>query len=334
MYRYVFFVLLLFGIVLASNLVSPGYAKEKSASVRGEANAGKWKALRLRNLPQGAKLSIEVSTSAEVGVLLMDQSAYRQLPETKEALFQGKTSDRITFSIIVPHTGNYYVVIDNRDGKTSSKFTIAIRAAAGTAQQGLTDVDQELAKLSDTLGKTFIFDSLTIRAAKCGTANAFSGAKGVVICAEYAQKLLDTLDNKKKAADALMFILLHEVGHVLLRQWDYPFYNNEEVADEFATVLMVMFGQEDRVRAQAEYFAALPTSTELERKLAKDDRHPLSVQRARNILRWVEDPRLVGKWQPVLVPHMQTSFLERLQDQPPAWASRALVDQELTARGR
>jgi hypothetical protein len=332
MYRFVVFLLLLFGLTSITAPVC--YAKEKSASVRGEVNAGKWKGLRLRNLPQGARLAIAVSTNAEVGVLLMDQSAYRHLPATKEALFQGKTSDRITFSIIVPHTGHYYVVIDNRDGKTSRKFTIAIRAAASASQQGLGHVDQELAKLSDTLGKAFIFDSLTIRAAKCGTANAFSGAKGVVICAEYAEKLLDTLDNKKKAADALMFILLHEVGHVLMRQWGYPFYNNEEVADEFATVLMVMFGQEDRARAQAEYFAALPTSTELEHKLAKDDRHPLSVQRARNILRWVDDPQLVRKWQPVLVPHMQTAFLERLQQQPTTWTSRTLVKQELATRSK
>ncbi len=334
MYRVIASVLLLCALTALRG--PPGYCAEKSASARvgGEVSAGKWKALRLRNLPQAARLAVEVTTSIEVGVLLMDQRAYRRLPATEEALFQGRTGDHITFSIIVPHSGNYYVVIDNRDGKTSSKFTIAVRAAAGTAQQGLTDVDQELARLSDTLGKAFIFDSLTIRAAKCGTANAFSGAKGVVICAEYAQKLLDTLDNKKKAADALMFILLHEVGHVLMRQWDYPFYNNEEVADEFATVLMVMFGQEDRARAQAEYFAALPTSTELEHKLAKDDRHPLSVQRARNILRWVDDPQLVRKWQPVLVPHMQTAFLKRLQQRPTAWTSQALVKQELATRSK
>ncbi len=145
--------------------------------------------------------------------------------------------------------------------------------------------------------------------------------------------LADTLGEKKKAANALMFILLHEVGHVLLRQWNYPFYRNEEVADEFATVLMVMFSQKERARSQAEYFAALPMSKEFRQKLSKDDRHPLSVQRARNILRWVDDSALVRRWQPVLVPHMQTDFLERLQQEPTSWTVRALVGQELAARG-
>jgi hypothetical protein len=97
---------------------------------------------------------------------------------------------------------------------------------------------------------------------------------------------------------------------------------------------MVMFGQKARARSQAEYFAALPMSKEFRQKLRKDDRHPLSVQRARNILRWIGDPELVRRWQPVLVPHMQTAFLKRLQRKPTAWAAPALVERELAARGQ
>lgn len=335
MYRCQAISLLLLGLALALILPPTSYAKEKSASLSSKVAAGKWTALRLRNLPEGAKLAVQVTVNGEVAVLLLDEPAYRRFPNVKEVLFQAKTGDRISFAINVPAPGHYLVVIDNRRGNKTRKFSIAVKATAEKISgRNLTDVDAELAKLSDTLGKAFVFDTLTIRAAKCGKPNAFSGAKGVIICAEYAQELLDTLGEKKKAADALMFILLHEVGHVLLRQWNYPFYRNEEVADEFATVLMVMFSQKERARSQAEYFAALPMSKEFRQKLSKDDRHPLSVQRARNILRWVDDPALVRRWQPVLVPHMQTAFLQRLQQKPTSWTTPTLVKRELGARGQ
>lgn len=34
----------------------------------------------------------------------------------------------------------------------------------------------------------------------------------------------------QKVRDTLLFTLLHEIGHVLLRQWSYPFHDNGEVA--------------------------------------------------------------------------------------------------------
>ncbi len=95
---------------------------------------------------------------------------------------------------------------------------------------------------------------------------------------------------------------------------------------------MVMLNMKGRVLAKAEFFAANPSMSELLAKAFKDDRHPLSVQRARNIRRWANDPTLVRKWQTVFVPHMQTALLERLAKQPPDWADLALVNEELERR--
>ena len=331
MRKALFSVLLAFA--LSVGLAPLAYAAEKSASFSREVAAGKWTGVRLRNLPKGASLATQVAIDGAVTVLLLDETGYRRLPEVDRPLFQGKTGDRLSFSILVPKTGDYYLVLDNRAGAEARKFTVDVKAAAGTQTNRQTSVvDTALAKLSETLGKVFIFDALTIRADKCGKPSAFSGTKGVIICAEYARELLDALGDKEKATDAVMFILLHEAGHVLLRQWKYPFYDNEEIADEFATVVMVMFKQQARVRSQAEYFGSLPTADELKHKLKKDDRHPLSVQRARNILRWVDDPQFARKWQPVLVPHMQTAFLQALKQRPPSWAASELVERELALR--
>jgi hypothetical protein len=68
-------------------------------------------------------------------------------------------------------------------------------------------------------------------------------------------------------------------------------------------------------------------------KLFGDDRHPLSVQRAQNILGWVKDPQLAWKWQKILVPHMQTTLLKRLRQHPTPWTDLPLVEKELIDRG-
>jgi hypothetical protein len=46
----------------------------------------------------------------------------------------------------------------------------------------------------------------------------------------------------------------------------------------------------------------------------------------------LNDPQLVRKWQPMLVPHMQTAILEKLQQRPTTWTDSELVEKELAAR--
>ena len=73
----------------------------------------------------------------------------------------------------------------------------------------------------------------------------------------------------------------------------------KEVADEFATALLVLFKQGERARSQAEYFAGIAPEQEFARKRSRDDRHPLSVQRARNIIGWLDDGELLKRWQTI-----------------------------------
>ena len=117
-----------------------------------------------------------------------------------------------------------------------------------------------------------------------------------------------------------------------LAKWGYPFFDNEEVADEFATVLMVMFNQEERIHSLAELFQSFDPERELQLKRERDDRHPLSLQRARNIKGWMEDPDLVRRWQKILVPHMETAALQALQRRPKSWTDADAVESELSRR--
>lgn len=47
---------------------------------------------------------------------------------------------------------------------------------------------------------------------------------------------------------------------------------------------------------------------------------------------WTQDPNLPLKWQPVLVPHMQTELLKKLKSQPTSWTDLSLVKKELALR--
>jgi hypothetical protein len=127
--------------------------------------------------------------------------------------------------------------------------------------------------------------------------------------------------------------LLHEIAHVLLKQWDYPLTENEEAVDEFATVVLIMFNQQSAEQTQAEFFSAIPAEQEFSHRSGRTDRHPLSAQRGQNIKRWLQSPNLVKQWQqPLLIPHMPTSFLKQLTIKNLPWVNRSMVMKELSNR--
>ncbi len=75
------------------------------------------------------------------------------------------------------------------------------------------------------MNRIFIFEPFSINVRECGKAKAFTGPSGIVLCKEYLQKLYETLKkNKAMASDAALFTLLHEVGHIFLKQWDYALF--------------------------------------------------------------------------------------------------------------
>ena len=310
------------------------FSKEQSASISGTVEPGKVLTTRLGNLPKGAHVSIRVDASGDISELLIDQHDFEAFPKLKKPLFTGHTSDRLSFALRVPKSGNYFLIIDNRDGAEAREFTLAVTASADVSEASgkVAKAYREFDKFEENLRQYFIFDDVKFRFARCGTGSAFSGENTVVLCTELGSRLQQTMGDKQKSRDVLFFIMLHEFGHVLLKQWGYPFHDNEGVVDEFTTVFLVMFGQSERARTQAEFFSRLPPDLEFEQKRDRDDRHPLSVQRARNIHRWLDNPDLVRRWQKILVPQMQTALLEALHRRPKSWSDRELVEKELARR--
>lgn len=177
--------------------------------------------------------------------------------------------------------------------------------------------------------KFFIFPDFRIEVRYCGFENAFSDPN-ITMCKELIESLVDQGLEK-----AVVFILFHELGHTLLRLWNYPLWNNEDVADEFATVIMLLSNQETIAFDAAQWFASRTSVQEAMDKLRADDRHTLSPQRARNIINWLnQSDELMRRWQKIFVPNMQTETLKSIdKDIKTPWIDHKLIRAELAKRG-
>lgn len=293
--------------------------------------AGTWKVARLKNLPEGAVVALEVKSSATIIAALVDTNGYHQYPDVSRPLFAGQVDGKLSFSVTIPHTDNYYVVLDNRSGSTSRAVTVTVRAARGKTDQ-VEAADRILRTFERQLHQLFVFDPFPMRVKPCGRPKAFVGTAGITLCTEYVQLLYDSFGDRQKAQAAFSFSIFHELSRVLLTQWQHPSSAKITAVDEFAAVLMVMLNQKERLISAAENSVINPSDAAALMKRLRDDRHPLSEQRARKILRRLKDPQYVSNWQNFLVPHMQTKLLQKLAQQPTAWTDLPLVKKELFKR--
>ena len=94
-------------------------------------DGGKWKAVRLRNLPKDAVVAVAVQSTARIGASLLSERDYRAFPKPEEPVFAGSVDKTLSFTISIPETGNYYLVLDNRRSANASKVKLEIRARRG-----------------------------------------------------------------------------------------------------------------------------------------------------------------------------------------------------------
>jgi hypothetical protein len=100
-------------------------------------------------------------------------------------------------------------------------------------------------------------EALTIKAAECKAINASYGREAfkptVTVCYELLKHILGSLPNEDNPdgltpADAAVgqffFVTLHEVGHAIFDILDVPMFGHQEdAADNFATYIMLQFGE-------------------------------------------------------------------------------------------
>lgn len=323
--------------------VTASAALERSASYSARVEAGKWSNIRLRNLAKGVSLELGVSSTGPVDVLLTPAGTASRSTDIRHPLFRGKSANRLHFSVVIPTSGHYYLVIDNRTGTTAREFTVDLKVKANnrTAQtQTLTLINAKLALFVKVFKQVFNFESLSVRTAFCGDKTDFNHTGAVLICAEDAGLFGTALGSKDLAKKALMFRMMRGMARVLLEEWGYPAGGPFDVpgdgnrdaalADEFAAVLTVILGQEESAIAQAR---AIVNRAAADASIPGPGSRLLSVADARRVLGWLEDPnRLALKWEGFMIPHMKTRFLHGLRQRPKPWISPESVNRELNYR--
>ena len=102
-----------------------------TAQVSVEIPTGKTRTVRLRNLPRGAVVAVRVRAAGKLQIALI--SAAQLKSKHPEALFRGALDRSITFQVILPEAGDYYLVLDNRRGVEPIRARATIRAEKNPA---------------------------------------------------------------------------------------------------------------------------------------------------------------------------------------------------------
>jgi|GEM_PF-1790911 len=275
----------------------PCNALEKSVPLQLTIAAGQTKAAQLQNIYANSELQMTAMADCKIRLSLI-----RSIDQRK--IFVANMPHDWNTRLLISDAGQYRLVFLNRAKNTcriNGQLTSALAPADISSE---VKGNEALQKLSEQLQKLFIADDIRYLVATCNSQNAYASASTVVLCKEQIELYRGYSSSPETRQHLTLFTLLHETAHALLTQWQYPFNSNEDVVDEFAVLLTQMMNQTAAAESAATYFESQPSAQEFQHKLKHDDRHSLSIQRARNLRKWAQDKSLMARWMPVLIPHI------------------------------
>jgi len=123
-------------VALATSALLHNSAQAAQALLSAEVPAAKWKAVRLKNLPKDAAISIRVETSGPIDVIFVHRDELKRFPAAVNPEFQGSADRKLSFSVAVPKSGDYFVILDNRQHAQARQVRILIRAERGKKSEG------------------------------------------------------------------------------------------------------------------------------------------------------------------------------------------------------
>lgn len=218
----------------------------------------------------------------------------------------------------VQFSGSYYLILDNTYANfMTKKLNVSIKVEFPVDEAQVEKMKTSFDQMYQSLKEEFIFKDFDIHIEPCGQVNAFSESFGngdIHICTE----LLDNI-TKAKNLGAFHFIFFHELGHTLLGLWSLPGNNNEDIADEFATFMMLQGDASQGVLLSnsLDFWRNRDSAAEASNMLLNGDRHSLSVQRIRNIEENISNSSTFCKhWTQLIYPHMTTMALNDLIRSP------------------
>lgn len=289
------------------------------------------------NLNAGDTLNAKFFSSGglnnKVQVWLVDYQNFQRFKANQQFLYFNGSSGEIqglaSFAFTIKQSNRYVLVVDNRKAFFQSRLVnLYVYAVLREDTKESLAMKSGLEQFSHTIHEMLDVPDFDLAVKHCGQENAFSNPN-ITLCTELVDSSV-----QKKVPGNVPFVLLHELGHSVLKLWGYPLFDNEDVADEFATVLLLMGKHENEAYQAAQYWIYNINTQEAIDKITSDDRHTISPQRARNILGWIRNSQdLLKRWQKLLAPKMQTAALISLNKTIEPWVDHTLITEELSRRG-
>lgn len=255
-----------------------------------------------------AKMSVLGGIDNALSLALVDLPNFQLLkagqPYRHFEAGSGVVTNGGAFTFVTPSRNVYYLVLDNRSSFTKRTVNLTVERSMSEPTPQAVELRTLYEGRYAGLKKLFVFDDFDIHVSACGMVNAFSNPD-IVMCRELIEEL-----QKKNVLAAENFVFLHEVAHSLLNVWQYPMFDNEDAADEFATVMLVLMKRSEDALQAAHWWSEQGSVAEAKAKFFIDDRHSISPQRARNIINWLNNEEaLMARWLRMMMPNMTSEFL-------------------------
>lgn len=90
--------------------------------------------VRLLNMPKGTRLAFVVQAAEPMWTLFMDEPNFKRFAQGTTALVTTRVARVISFSVQVPESGTYYLLLDNRENEATNRVNVQLKATppAGT----------------------------------------------------------------------------------------------------------------------------------------------------------------------------------------------------------
>lgn len=268
------------------------FSSEKLTLPRGEITS-----IDLHSNKFGDHYEFRYTTTAPIKIFLIKQKDIEGENPTPNFLLNQTLVGSGAKIIQVPANDQYAAIILKNENNYAADSYIRIDRVGKRPQSSTRNIENILNITIDALSKTYNLPNIKIIAKPCGEVNAFS-TPNIVICTELIGDLAE-----KGTIGAIHPILLHELAHSLMYLWKIGDYSNEDLADEFAMVLMAI-STPDKLNDLIEWFNKRDSKSEILLKNINGSRHSLSKQRAENARRILQNPNeLVEKWGKLMHPH-------------------------------
>ncbi len=110
-------------LLLSGPPVIPAATMKTTAVV----SIGKWKAVRIRNVPINSLVTIGIKSSQGIMTFLLSKKQMKIFPKVKDAFLIARVHRQFSSKIILKNEGNYYLLVLNKNSTAPATVTIAVQ---------------------------------------------------------------------------------------------------------------------------------------------------------------------------------------------------------------